>query len=1012
MCLLMNTCKKLLFIIAETIALVIFLEAGSMAQKNPNFPENEMVHLIVNDPHKHDTSWHTGNFLKPAYLIDHSPNLATVSESLPQPSVIVNSTNKYRTTRTKDGLSINVTTSPASCSNPNGSMIVSALGGTTPYTYSYVYFGSVTVQNTGNFPYLYSGTYDVIVTDANGISVSTKIQIGSLIDAPVCKISSYPVPSTCSSFDGAVTLSASGGTPPYTYSLDNFNYQSSGLFDKLTPGFYYGFVKDAMGCISVSRGIFFGSSGDCWALGLDFAGMACNKDGNLQAEVLAGGVPPYEYSLDGEHYQSSGSFYHLGSGLTHVYYRDATGMVNIYSVIIQHGCPPEYSYTATPSSCNHNDGSISISASFGTAPYQFSLDGINYQTNPIFTGLRAGNYFFTIKDANDISFSEPVIIESTCPTLTTFSTDEICRGKNGTITATPANAKTPIVYSIDGVHFQSNNVFKNLSEGSYTVTLKDDNGNTCTSAAIVSGSCISLALSLTNASCNDANGSIVVTVNTGAAPFQYSLDGTNFQQANTFGSLKAGTYTLYIKDAANGLIDSTVTIAGSPPPTETIHLNLAGCDFTGGSLKINATGGKSPLQYSLDGVTYQSSGSFNNLDTGYYVAYVKDANGCITQKEEKLTSEPVPQVFIGNDTTFCKGHTLKLAAPQNAGYTYEWQDKSSHYNYSVLKEGTYFVKVTNEFGCSDSDTIEVTDKTIPAFTLGKDTSVCQGPFFLDVKPAPFVEGYYSWNTGATSGHLPITAPGHYHLEVNNYGCTGSSDITISTKITPSVYLGDDTTLCEDATYLLNAFFGTSDYSWQDGTTSPTFKVSQPGEYMVTLNMEGCIAKDTILITYLNKPRFKLGSDTTICPGGQIILQPNVNVKANYLWQDGSTQPYFNVTQSGHYLLQASNICGTESDELYVADGNCKLFLPNAFSPNGDGLNDVFKVIFPLQYSQFRFLIFNRFGEKVFETNNINVGWDGHYKGQLQPIGVYAWQIFITETGKPPYMRKGIVSLIR
>jgi gliding motility-associated-like protein len=73
---------------------------------------------------------------------------------------------------------------------------------------------------------------------------------------------------------------------------------------------------------------------------------------------------------------------------------------------------------------------------------------------------------------------------------------------------------------------------------------------------------------------------------------------------------------------------------------------------------------------------------------------------------------------------------------------------------------------------------------------------------------------------------------------------------------------------------------------------------------------------------------------------------------------------------------------------------------------------VFKVIFPLQYSKFRFQIFNRFGEKTFETNDINRGWDGRYKGQLQPIGVYAWQVFITETGKAPYFRKGIISLIR
>jgi len=1008
----MNTCTKLLFTITEIVALVILFEVDSLAQKNSTFTAKQMVHLTVNAPHQHDTSYYTGTIVKQAYSINNRYNLLTGLETVQQPSVRANTSNRNRNMLTNDGLSINVTTSSASCGHANGSMIVSATGGTAPYTYSYVYFGSVTVQNTGNFPYVYPGKYQVIVTDASGLSASTNIEVGSRNAPPVCTISASPPPSTCSSFDGAITLSASGGTPPYSYSLDNFNYQSNGLFENLSPGFYSGYVRDANGCISVSTGIFFGSSASCWALSLDYGGMACNKDGNLNAKVLGGGVAPYQYSLDAVHYQSAGSFYNLDPGVTHVFYKDATGMVNVYSVIIQHNCPPQYSYTALPASCNHDDGSISISASFGTAPYQFSLDGINYQSNPLFTGLRPGNYFFTVKDANEISFSEPVIVDNSCPTLTAFSTDDTCGHKNGTITATPANAKTPIQYSIDGIHFQSSNVFSGLQAGSYIVTLKDDDGNTATSTAIVGSSCINLEVSLTNAACNDATGSISVNANAGAAPFQFSLDGTHFRQTNRFDSLKAGTYTVYVKDANNELIDTTVTIAGSPLPVETIHLNDAGCDYTGGSLQINATGGKSPFLYSIDSTTYQSSPVFNNLDTGHYVAYVKDANGCISRQEGNLSSPPVPLVSIGNDSTFCKGDMMELSAPQNAGFTYEWQDKSTNYNYTVIKEGIYSVKVTNQFGCSASDTIEVSDKTIPAFTLGKDTSICEGPFSLDLTPQPFVEGYYSWNTGASSVHLAVNAPGYYRLEVSNYGCTASANITITTKIAPTVFLGFDTTLCEGTIYTLDASFGTSVYKWQDGATGSVYNVNQPGEYNVTVNLKGCIAKDTILISYLDKPHFTLGNDTTICPGAQIILNPGVNVPASYVWQDGSTQPYFKITEPGNYSLQASNVCGIESDDLYVGAGNCKLLLPDAFSPNGDGLNDVFKVIFPLQYSQFRFQVFNRFGEKVFETNDITRGWDGSYKGQLQPTGVYTWQIFITENGKAPYFRKGIVTLLR
>jgi gliding motility-associated-like protein len=156
----------------------------------------------------------------------------------------------------------------------------------------------------------------------------------------------------------------------------------------------------------------------------------------------------------------------------------------------------------------------------------------------------------------------------------------------------------------------------------------------------------------------------------------------------------------------------------------------------------------------------------------------------------------------------------------------------------------------------------------------------------------------------------------------------------------------------------------------------------------------------------------LGNDTFICKGDNVLLQPSGVDEGTYSWQDGSTNPFYIVKDTGVYVLTVSNVCGTATRSIKIDQGVCQLYLPNAFTPDYNGLNDIFKVKYPFIVKQFRFTIYNRYGQIIFETNNMLTGWDGNFNGKAQPAGGYVWQISFTDIDNRVKMLTGKVLLIR
>lgn len=329
--------------------------------------------------------------------------------------------------------------------------------------------------------------------------------------------------------------------------------------------------------------------------------------------------------------------------------------------------------------------------------------------------------------------------------------------------------------------------------------------------------------------------------------------------------------------------------------------------------------------------------------------------------------------------------------------------------------GTYTVRLIVGLSCRN-DTMVKTVKVDPLFVnLGADTTICNDSLFL-LNPQSGNNRIYLWQDNSTDSTLTVSSGGLYWVEVTNpgNGCRVRDSILLIDKTNPVVNLGIDTFLCERNSLSLDAGSPGAHYTWQDNSTNQTFLAKKPGSYTVKVNLDGCIAYDTINIRGEYFPRVYLGNDTAICDGMTITLKPFLNhaENASFLWSNGDTSQSISISQPGNYSLELRNICGTAADGIIVKQGVCKLYMPTGFTPNNDGKNDVLKPGYGENVTSFSMEIYNRWGEKVFMSDKIYNGWDGKLKGVLQPAGIYVWFIrYKVFNDTIEYSQKGTASLI-
>lgn len=329
--------------------------------------------------------------------------------------------------------------------------------------------------------------------------------------------------------------------------------------------------------------------------------------------------------------------------------------------------------------------------------------------------------------------------------------------------------------------------------------------------------------------------------------------------------------------------------------------------------------------------------------------------------------------------------------------------------------GVYTVKLVTYLPCrNDTFSKKI---TIDPFTvdLGPDKAICTDSLFL-LDPHAGAGKQYKWQDNSTQPTLSSTIPGLYWVEVSRTdgSCKTRDSILISSKPNPVVFLGRDSLLCENNTLLLDATNPGAFYNWQDNSTASMFNVTKAGRYFVTVNLNDCLAFDTIVVSTKYLPRVFMVNEAGICPGMDIQLTPvyRYTENARYLWSNGSNEPFTMAQTTGNYRVDVSNDCGTSSASIRLYNGACKLYVPTAFTPNGDGKNDLFKAEYGENVIKFHLEVFNRWGQRVFSSYELSGGWDGRINGILQPAGVYAWKITYTLYNEPSVkIMKGTTTLI-
>jgi gliding motility-associated-like protein len=858
-----------------------------------------------------------------------------------------------------------ITSQNATCGYGSGSIIVQAANGTAPYQFT---LDSYAPQNTGNFPVVGAGVHTIVVTDATGASTTVSLTLTDILPGPVLvpyTILSYP--GNCSMSNGSIQLQPTGGTQPYTYSMDLINFQTSPVFSGLPSGSYYFYVRDAAGCIG-SILVFMDSFG-CDANEGIIGGYECENDGGLNAkDVSFDGNGPFQYSLDGGSYQPTGNYTGLGPGLHILLIKDNFGIVKTYGVTYAQNCQLAIQYVAVSAACQQDNGSLTVTAGNGTPPYTYTIDGINYQPGNVFNNLAPGNYYVTAKDLTGVTSSVPATVYDRCPVVEAVASPATCAGNDGVITAAGFKGTAPYQYSIDGVNFQAANSFGGRAPGNYTITIRDALGFTGTVQVTVTNACLNVTASMTSSTCGSANGTITAGATDGTTPYQFSIDGVNFQPGGNFGGLASGPYTVTVKDAVGLSTTTTITVTNIPGPQLGATAASASCLNNDGGIDAAASAGTTPYQYALNGGGWQPGGVFAGLDTGAQVVRVQDANGCAATTTVTVPLVSNLTVDAGNAITLCQGKSSTLNGSTN-GSGYTWTPATgltgiSNLQPAVAPDSSIYYYLTATLGiCTATDSVMVLVHPAPVANAGADTGVCPGKS-IQLQGSGGIAYQWSpdtWLDNTAIADPTVTAPTHsitYSLvvtDVNQCQSLEPSTVTVTLTPPPSVFAGNDTSVLVGQPLPLQAIdIGNSGFdSWQ---WSPVLGLSNPS-----------------------------------------IADPVATITGNITY-------YVTATT-------ADGCVGTDSIAI-KAFTTVDILAPNAFTPNGDGHNDVFRAI-PLGIKDFHYLaVFNRWGQRVFYSTDPGKGWDGTIGGQSQPAGVYVWMAAGVDYQGEMLQRKGTVILIK
>ena len=869
----------------------------------------------------------------------------------------------------------------------DGQIVVNATGGTAPYLYSpdngLNYFVSSTL--TG----LCAGNIDIRIKDSNNCFITGVQVIG---EPTAVALAVVPTDETCAASNGQIAITGSGGTGAYTYSIDNsVTYSAASTYNGLASGVYNVFIHDANNC-EASTVVSISNQASPIIIGSAVQNVSCNAacDGQLQVTV-SGGTGAITYSIGTP--QPASLITNICAGNYTLTITDQNGCTDTEPVVVTEPAPLAATVTPTALTCfNNNTGQITFAASGGTAPYSYSTDnGASFSNQTTVQFLSAGTYNTVVKDSKGCLVNTTVIVTEPAQLAVqnVAVTNASCYGFcDGDATVTVTGGTTPYDYTWSNGATGSNTT-NGLCAASYNVTVDDANGCSVVQAFSITQPpmLVITSTSATDALCNgDCNGTI--TINSLLAT-GYSIDnGATFQPTNTFTGLCANTYAIQVQDAAGCVQSGTITVGEPQPLVQSVipEDGLLICYDGYGTLSGSATGGTAPYYFVWNTGDTTQYLNVNLTAPATFTCTVYDQNGCVSNAQNASVTVRTP--FVASVTTpvmACPGNPVTMTGSGVdglPGYTYQWLTPVAHdtlaggASYTYIPGGSETVLMVAHDECYRYDTIPV---TVQIYNL----------------PSP------EFQVSPASGCSPLSANFNF----------------------PAVVAGS---------------IASATWNFGDGATgsgvSTSHVFTQVGCYDVSVEIttnEGCITDTTLqnIVCVVPDPvaNFTWSPVPPSTVNSTVTFTDQSTNAVSYDWDFGAfgsstlENPMVNYgdIDAGSYevclTVTSPEGCRNEICKPIVFIEEFLIFVPNTFTPDGDEFNNVFKPVFPdgMAMDDYTFAIYNRWGEVLFESHDVAVGWDGTYHGAIVKEGVYTWTI-VAKGGGDKKARKfeGHVNMIK
>ncbi|MEM1320839.1 MAG: T9SS type A sorting domain-containing protein [Bacteroidota bacterium] len=840
----------------------------------------------------------------------------------------------------------------ASCFNAvDGSAEVTAQGGTGPYTYD---IGGGSTMNS-SFSALQAGSYVVTITDARQCT-----QIAAfIIDQPDELTASEQVTQPrCADDLGSITLSAAGGTVPYSYNIGG-GASNDPEFSGLAAGTYTLTVTDVNGCTFTTQTEII--SPDELELDLSSTPISCAGDANGSATVMVTGgtvANDYQYRWSDGNLQSSATATGLQAGVYTVVVSDDNGCTTIGTVTVNGPSELTVSTTSTDeTTVGGMDGTATASPTGGTAPYQYLWSDPLGQMTPIANGLAPGSYTVTITDNNQCTTTSTVSINSfNCGNfgLELSSSEPLCNDtQDGSITVDPQNGNDPYDYdwSVAGASGATAN---GLGAGTYTVTVTDQSGcSIIEEVTLTSPPPIEINVTGTPETVAGANdGTATANVSGGTPFYSYQWNDPLFQTTQTATGLAPGTYFVVVVDDNNCaqnqviIIDAgAVNCSGFEADTEQENASCNGAND--GSIIVIPSGGTDPYQYNWS-TSNPNSPTATGLSAGTYTVTITDENDCLVI--ETVTIDEPSAIDIGissTDETVAGNNDGTATANPNGGtgnFGYQWSDPAMQTTQTAtgLAPGTYTVTVSDQNNCTATTTVIINAGGVNCNTLEADTESVPVSCFdesdgsISVFPSGGNDPYqYNWSvSNPNSSTANGLSAGTYTVTI-----TDANDCIIIETITvgqpPLLVVGaistDETSAGSNdgtATAVATGGTGMLSYQWSDPAMQTTQVATglAPGTYTVTVTDENdCASSFSVTVNPGGNScagfSGAIQSEDALCNGGAdgtaTAIGSGGQAPYQYLWSNQQSAPTITGLSSGIYVVTITddNGCSTIQETM-------------------------------------------------------------------------------------------------